>query len=102
MMAARHEMPGTGTIENPSHRVRYDRDEGFVPYERRRREFCTANKFWCRTSHRSLRDGSFLLLSQGFHAWLPSFSPSGTHGTAHYVTAQAGANSREIQTPFYL
>jgi hypothetical protein len=37
------------------------------------------NKTWRLQSHRSLRDGSCLPVSQAFHARLPSFGPSGTN-----------------------
>src|ERR1700678_563294 len=35
-----------------------------------------------RESHRTLRDGSCLRIAQAFHAWLPSYCPSGTKRTA--------------------
>jgi hypothetical protein len=45
----------------------------------------TIDKTCHHESYRSLRDGSFLLVFQAFHAWLPSFRPYGTRAGARVL-----------------
>ena len=70
MMVAWHEMPGKTSSKDPSRRVRYDRVAGLLS--------CAMSNPGRQGSHRSLRDGSYSRAYQAFHAWLPSFGPSGT------------------------
>ena len=72
MMVARYEMPGNTSSKDPSRRVRYDRVGRGVLLS------CTMSNSRRHGSYRSLRDGSYPRPYQAFHAWLPSFGPSGT------------------------
>jgi hypothetical protein len=72
MMVAWHEMPGNASSKDPSRRVRYDRVARGVLLS------CAMSNPRRQGSHRSLRDGSYSRAYQAFHAWLPSFGPSGT------------------------
>src|ERR1700757_305072 len=72
MMVARHEMPGNAAPENPSRRARYDWVARGVLLS------CAMDAVGNGGSYRSLRDGSYPRAYQAFHAWLPSFHPSGT------------------------
>jgi hypothetical protein len=77
MMVAWHEMPGNTPSKDPSRRVRYDWFERGVLLS------CAISNSRRYGSHRSLRDGSCLRAYQAFHAWLPSFGPSGTSRVGH-------------------
>ena len=72
MMVAWHEMPGNASSKDPSRGVRYDRVARGVLLS------CAMRNPRRQGSHRSLRDGSYPRAYQAFHAWLPSFGPSGT------------------------
>ena len=76
MMVARHAMPGNAAPENPSRRVRYDWVARGVLLS------WVMDAVGNDGSYRSLRDGSCLPFYQAFHAWLPSFRPSGTNTSA--------------------
>jgi hypothetical protein len=72
MMVARHKMPGAARSRSPSRRVRYDwlaRTSDCL--ERWTRRGATVHTVPYGTDH-------VCTVSQAFHAWLPSFRPSGT------------------------
>ena len=92
MMVARHEMPGKAASRSPSRLVRHsqDGDGGRARCDRvalRYVHHSRRNDALADQSYRSLRDGSFLSISQAFHAWLPSFRPSGTEVTFSHLEA---------------
>jgi hypothetical protein len=83
MKVARHEMPGNMATKCPSRRVRYDPVAQPTDYPGR------VDQAWANESHRSLRDGPRLPVTQAFHAWLPSFCPSGTEPATRFQRAWA-------------
>ena len=92
MMVARYEMPGKAASISPSRLVRHsqDGDGGRARCDRVARRYVhhsRRNDALADQSYRSLRDGSFLSISQALHAWLPSFRPSGTEVTFSHLDA---------------
>jgi hypothetical protein len=83
MIVARHEMPGKVVSKSPSRRVRYDLVGHGVLL------LWTLDKAHGHASHRSLRDGLCLSISQAFHAWLPSSLPYGTKNRFPFVATRA-------------
>jgi hypothetical protein len=87
-MVARHEMPGMGAITDPSGKGRYD----FVP---RLNHAPDQKRRLPAQSYRPSGTGVFFDTFQAFHAWLPSFSPSGTQR----LPAQSFFNTSSGQPP---
>jgi hypothetical protein len=71
MMVARREMPGIARSRSPSRRARYDWLARAPDRLKRSTKRGTTVPSAAGTDH-------FCTVSQAFHAWLPSFRPSGT------------------------
>jgi hypothetical protein len=72
MMVARDEMPGIARSRSPSRRARYYRlARASDRLERSTKRGITVPSAAAETDH-------LCTVSQAFHAWLPSFRPSGT------------------------